>query len=62
MLFNERLDSFPRSTIAMEVTGFWIKMNKYKMIFKIFFFKKQQFPQSPESIQRYSFEYMAADQ
>ena len=37
------------------------KKNKYKMILKIFFFKKQQFPQSPESIQKYSSKYMAPD-
>ena len=39
--------------------SYWFldKKNKYKMILKKIFFKKQQFPQSPESIQ----EYMAAD-
>ena len=39
--------------------SYWFldKKIKYKMILKKFFFKKQQFPQSPESIQKY----MAAD-
>ena len=31
------------------------------MTLKIFFFKKQKFPQSLESIQKYTSEYMAAD-
>ena len=62
MLFSERSDSFLRPTIVVEVSGFWIKKNKYKMILKIFFLKKQRFPQSLESIQKHSSKYMAADQ
>ena len=62
MLFNEKSGIFLRPTIVTEVTGFRIKKNKYKMILKTFFFKKQLFSQSLESIQMYSSEYVAADQ
>ena len=43
--------------------SYWLlgKENRYMMILKIFFFKKQQFPQVPESIQKYSSKYMAPD-
>ena len=37
------------------------KENKDMLILKIFFFKKQQFPQAPESIQKYSSKYMVPD-
>ena len=43
--------------------SYWLlgKENRYMMILKIFFFKKQQFPQAPESIQKDSSKYMAPD-
>ena len=59
MLLNERSGNFLRQTF---VTGFCIKINKHKMNLNIFFSKKQQFPQSPECIKKYSSKYMAAYQ
>ena len=44
----------------MEATDFWIKISKYKMISTKFYVKKPV-SQSPESIQKYSCEYMAAN-
>ena len=45
----------------MEATGFRVKIYIYiSDEFKNIFSKKQQFPQSPESIQKISSEYMTA--